>query len=246
MDTWPQDFGWSDSPDVPDQIPVATASHASNFIGKSFQYRTKSGPPVGPDYLTEKTPHGFFFEEQWQRAHEVDPKVAMIPGWNEWIAGKFIKKDQDPIYAGRPAMEDGTWFVDVFTPEFSRDISPMRGGYTDNYYYQMVGHIRRFKGLFPPPERPKPREIRIDGSFEDWDGVPTHHFDPRGDISHRSFRGTDLDTTYTNTFGRNDIVSAQAVESRDHVKFHGQQVSTADELTPHTDAQWMTLLIDTD
>ena len=140
-------------------------------------------------------------------------------------------------------MKDGTWFVGVFTPEFSRDIAPMRGGYTDNYYYQMVSHIRRFKGLSPVPERPKPQEIRIDGSFKDWDDVPARHFDPRGDNMHRSFRGTDPDTTYTNTLGRNDIVSARVVEGRDHVSF---MVSTADNLTPPTDEHWMILLVDAD
>ncbi|MFK7849792.1 MAG: sulfatase-like hydrolase/transferase [Akkermansiaceae bacterium] len=243
LDTWPQDFGWSESPDVPDQIPVATASHASNSIGKSYQYRTKGSPPVGPDYLTEKTGHGLFFEEQWQRAHEVNPKVVMISGWNEWIAMRFIKQDQESAYAGRPAMKDGTWFVDVLTPEFSRDIAPMRGGYTDNYYYQMISHIRRFKGLSPAPERAEPQEIRIDGNFKDWDGVPANFLDPGGDTMHRSFRGTDPDTTYSDAFGRNDIVSTRVVEGRDHVNF---MVSTAGNLTPHTDANWMILLIDRD
>ena len=57
--------------------------------------------------------------------------------------------------------------VDDFTAEFSRDIAPMRGSYTDNYYYQMVGHIRRFKGVAAPPRRPESREIQIDGTFEE-------------------------------------------------------------------------------
>jgi hypothetical protein len=198
---------------------------------------------VRPDYTTEHTHRGLHFEEQWKRAHEVDPKVVMIAGWNEWIAGRFIKKDQPKVFAGRPSMKDGTWFVDVFTSEFSRDIAPMRGGYTDNYYYQMVGHIRRFKGLSPPPKRPESREIHIDGEFEDWKGVPAVHRDPPGDTMHRSFRGTDPSTVYTNTFGRNDILSACAVEGEEHVHF---MVSAADDLTPHTDDHWMILLIDAD
>lgn len=119
----------------------------------------------------------------------------------------------------------------------------MRGGYTDNYYYQMVGHIRRFKGLSAPPERPEPRDIRIDGKFEDWERVPAVHVDPPGDTMHRSLRGTDPNTIYTNDSGRNDILSACVVEGGDHVHF---MVSTANDLTPHTDHHWMILLIDSD
>ena len=241
LDNHPQDYGWSSSPDVPDQIPVATASHASNSIGKS--HHKGSHPPVGLDYTTELTDQGLHFEEQWTRAHEVDPKVVMISGWNEWIAGRFIKPEQGPVYAGRPRMKDGTWFVDVFTREFSRDIAPMKGGYTDSYYYQMVGHIRRFKGLTAPPPRAEPREINIDGQFGDWEGVPVNYRDPAGDTGHRHFRGTDPSTMYTNTYGRNDIISARVVEGEGQVHF---LVETAEALTPEADEFWMRLLIDTD
>ncbi len=241
QDTYPQDYGWSQSPKIADQIPVSVASHAANSMGKS--YHNGKQPAVRPDYTTEFTHQGLYFEEQWKRAHEVDPKVVMISGWNEWIAQRFIKKDQGKIYAGRSPLKNGTWFVDVFTSEFSRDVAPMRGGHTDNYYYQMVGHIRRFKGLSAPPKRPRPREIQIDGKFEDWQGIPAIYLDPPGDTMHRSYRGTDPDTIYTNTFGRNDILSARVVTGGNHVHF---TVSTADDLTPHTDDHWMILLIDTD
>lgn len=240
LDNYPQDYGWSESPDVPEQIPVATASHASNSQGKS--YHNRSQPPVGTDYLTEHTDRGLHFEEQWKRAHEVDPKVVMITQWNEWIAMRFVKQGQK-VFAGRPPMKDSTWFVDVFTPEFSRDIAPMKGGYTDNYYYQMVAHIRRFKGMDAPARRPKQRQLHIDGKVEDWAGVPAVHRDPPGDTKHRSFRGTDPNTTYTNNFGRNDILSARVVEGNQVVHF---MASTASALTPHTDDHWMILLINAD
>ena len=240
IDTFPQDYGWSKSPDVPEQIAVAASSHATNSMGKS--YHNGSHPPVKPDYTTEQSHLGLYFEEQWKRAHEVDPQVIMVTGWNEWIAGQFIRKNE-PLFAGRAPFADGTTFVDAYSPEFNRDIAPMRGGYTDNYYYQMIGHIRRFKGLSAPPTRPAPREITIDGKFEDWQGVSSAYVDPTGDTLHRSFRGTDPKTIYTNTFGRNDIRATHVVEGKDHVHF---LVSTADTLTPHTDEHWMTLLIDSD
>jgi len=245
QDTYPQDYGWSQSPEIADQISVSAASHAANSMGKS--YHNGKQPAVGPDYTTEFTHQGLYFEEQWKRAHEVDPKVVMISGWNEWIAGRFIRKPGDPhyqpVFAGRTPFDDGTTFVDSFNMEFARDIAPMRGGYTDSYYYQMVGHIRRFKGLSAPPERPTPREIQIDGKFDDWEEIPAVHVDPPGDTMHRSYRGTNPNTIYTNSFGRNDILSARAVEGGEHVYL---MVATADDLTPHTDGHWMILLIDSD
>jgi hypothetical protein len=36
-------------------------------------------------------------------------------------------------------------FVDEFIQEFSRDIEPMNGGHGDNYYYQLVDYVRRYK-----------------------------------------------------------------------------------------------------
>lgn len=245
QDTYPQDYGWSSSPKIPEQISVSTASHAANSIGKS--YHNEKQPPVRADYTTEFTHLGLHFEEQWKRAHEVDPKVVMIGGWNEWVAGRAIRKlgDQNylPLFAGRPPFQDGTTFVDVFSAEFTRDIAPMNSGYTDSYYYQMVSHIRRFKGMDPPPKRPAPRPIVIDGKFDDWFDVPVNYLDPPGDTMHRKFRGTDPNTTYINTFGRNDILSTRALEDRNHVHF---MVSTANDLVSHTNAFWMTLLIDTD
>jgi hypothetical protein len=245
QDTYPQNYGWSQSPDIADQMSVSAASHAANSMGKS--YHDGRQPAVRPDYTTEFTHQGLYFEEQWRRAHEVDPKVVMISGWNEWIAGRFIRKPGDPHYqprfAGRAPFRDGTTFVDSFNAEFTRDVAPMRGSYSDSYYYQMVGHIRRFKGLSAPPERPKPREIQIDGKFDDWEEIPAVHADPPGDTMHRSYRGTDPNTIYTNTSGRNDILSARVVEGKEHVHF---TVSTADDLTPYTDKHWMILLIDTD
>ncbi|MDP7163423.1 MAG: hypothetical protein QF792_08030, partial [Phycisphaerae bacterium] len=216
-----------------------------NSMGKSFHNGKQ--PTVRPDYTTEHTHLGLFFEEQWSRAHEVDPKVVMVTQWNEWIAGRF--KGKGPLgkagapFAGRPWPTESHRFVDAYTAEFNRDLAPMRGGYTDNYYYQMVGHIRRFKGISPPPKRPDQSEIQIDGKFNDWKGIPANYQDPPGDTMHRSFRGTDPNTIYRNTFGRNDIVSVRVVEGKEHVFF---MVSTADDLTPHTDDRWMILLIDTD
>jgi hypothetical protein len=38
----------------------------------------------------------------------------------------------------------------------------MKGGHGDNYYYQMVNYIRRFKGMRKPPAASGPKTVRID------------------------------------------------------------------------------------
>ena len=77
---------------------------------------------------------GHNFQEQWQRVFELNPPFVMVTGWNEWIAGRWGKPDGPLV------------FVDQFDQEFSRDIEPMNGGHGDNYYFQLVANVRRYKG----------------------------------------------------------------------------------------------------
>ena len=94
---------------------------------------------------------GYNFQEQWNRAHEAKPDIVLVTGWNEWIAGRWRRKDRPD----RPVM-----FVDCANFEYSRDIEMMRGGYGDNYFLMLRDNVRRFKGLSDdvapnPPRSPK-------------------------------------------------------------------------------------------
>jgi hypothetical protein len=176
---------------------------------------------------------GANFVEQWERALREDPQFIFITGWNEWIASRFKE------FAGvkRPVM-----FVDQFDQEHSRDIEPMRGGHGDNYYYQMVSYIRRYKGARSlPPVRSRP--IRIDGRFDDWTGVEPEFRDDIGDPMRRDHPGWGKDSHYTNKTGRNDIVAAKVSCDATNVYFY---VRTRAPLTPCTDPNWMLLFIDAD
>lgn len=241
LDRYPQDYGWSEFPDIPEQITVSTAHHPMNPYGKS--YHGGKQPRVDADYLTQWTSEGLQFEEQWSQAHAIDPQVVMVTQWNEWLAQRRIWDKGPGSYGGRPIQNGDSWFVDVFSREFNRDIAPMKGGYTDNYYYQLVSHVRRFKGMQPAPPRPEPRTLIIDGVFTEWGNIATVHRDPVGDTQHRHYRGTDPKTVYTNTSGRNDIVASRVVHDAKNVYF---QVKTRDVLTSHRDKHWMLLLIDVD
>ena len=120
--------------------------------------------------------HGNNYAEQWERAIQEDPRVVFITGWNEWFAGRF----DEFIGIKTPPM-----FVDEFDEEHSRDIEPMKGGHGDNYYWQTVNFIRRYKGAPPLPPAVTPQAIVIDGKFDDWKSVRPEYSDTVGDPVHR-------------------------------------------------------------
>lgn len=241
LDKYPQDWGWSKAPSIPEQLSVSAAHHPANPLGKSFNEGEQ--PHVDENYLTEFTDHGLQFQEQWNRVHEIDPDVVMITQWNEWIAQRFIWNNGDGKYGGRPISDGETFFVDVFSQEFNRDIAPMKGGYTDNYYYQMVANIRKFKGMNKPSEFSLPKSIDIDGVFGEWSDVQPVYRDPIGDVLHRNFQGYDPETKYTNFTGRNDILESRVTFDDDSLYFY---VKTNQAITPSTDTNWMLLFIDAD
>lgn len=178
---------------------------------------------------------GLNFAEQWNRALEVDPEFIFITGWNEWIAGRFDEFN---------GIKQPVAFVDQYNQEYSRDIEPMLGGHSDNYYYQMVDYIRKFKGARKLPvgadSGRRSETIRIDGGFSDWRDVQPEFRDDIGDTMHRDHPAWDPKLQYTNDTGRNDIVLCKVASDTKNICFY---VRTKDPITPHTDPHWMMLLI---
>jgi hypothetical protein len=118
----------------------------------------------------------------------------------------------------------------------------MRGGHGDNYFYQMIDGIRRYKGVRAvPPVAPRP--VSIDGRFADWREVTPEFRDTIGDAVQRNHPGWTGAGTYTNTTGRNDIIAAKVSCDARNVYFY---VRTRAPLTPSSDKNWMQLFIDID
>jgi hypothetical protein len=176
---------------------------------------------------------GLNFSEQWERALTEDPRFVFVTGWNEWIAGRFAEFNGVKL----PVM-----FVDQFDQEHSRDLEPMRGGHGDDYYWQMIGHIRRYKGVRIPPAL-RSRSIRVDGRFDDWRDVTPEYRDTIGDPVSRSHRGWDPRTIYTNATGRNDLVLAKVSVDRRSASFLAR---CRTDLTPTAASDWMVLYLDLD
>ena len=241
LDNTPQQPGLAPDGKI-EQIVVETAQHPTTLKGKS--YHDGQEPPLDEVGLTPYTNQGLYFAEQWKRALEVDPPLVFITQWNEWIAQRFIAgQDGNPGFLGRKTQDGESFFVDVYNAEFNRDIEPMKGGWSDNYYYQLIAGLRHFKGARPLPLASEPRTIAINGDFKAWSAVGPEFRDTVGDTLHRDHQGWSKELNYRNNSGRNDIISAKVARDARNLYF---SVETQDKLTPATDANWMMLFLDAD
>lgn len=202
-----------------------TAMNAPGSFGRS--YTAKNGQVTTPGAVN----YGYNFQEQWDRALEIDPEFIFITGWNEWIAGRHELWQQQT-----------NAFPDEFDQEGSRDIEMMKGGHGDNYYYQMMSNIRRFKGMIKPQKVSPPLSIAIDGNFKEWENVSPKYSSYKGNTMHRNSPGWG-GLQYVNTSGRNDIVAAKVARDQDNVYFY---IETARPISPKTDPAWMRIFIDMD
>jgi len=246
--TGPEQWGWLEvypqhafykTKGVAEEVAVGVGQNAAEgklgvftypkAHGRSFH----NGREPGPE---DRDTVGRNFDEQWRRAFEIDPAFVFVTNWNEWIAGRF-SPDNMPLHGTGPVT-----FVDEFDAEFSRDVEPMVGGHGDNYYYQMIANIRRFKGARPiTPVTSRP--INVDGQFDDWRDVGPEYRDTLGDPVHRDHQGWGKTLHYVNKTGRNDIVTAKVSLNPQSVAFYAR---THKALTPSSDPNWMLLFIDTD
>jgi hypothetical protein len=236
LDFAPQVHGWHEAPDNAECVPVGVSQHITNNIGRSFHGSRQPAP------VECRSGEGLYFDEQWRHALPQRPEFIFITGWNEWVAQRFLS-DGSMTFQGRVLPAGETFFVDLYDPEFSRDIEPMRGGYGDNYYWQMIANIRRYKGARPASASSAAKTIAIPGDFAQWTDVKPVYLDDLHDTMHRDHDGVPGAGSYTNQSGRNDLDTAHVAHDATHLYFH---VSTREPLTPATDADWMVLLLDTD
>ncbi|WP_221394344.1 hypothetical protein [Dyadobacter sp. NIV53] len=202
-----------------------TAMNAPGSFGRSYTHA--KGQITEPGAVN----YGHNFQEQWDNALKINPEFIFITGWNEWIAGRYDVWQQQT-----------NAFPDEFNQEGSRDVEPMKGGHGDNYYYQMVSNIRRFKGV-PAPQPVAPNiTIPIGGKFKEWENITPAFTSYKGNTIHRNSPGWGS-LRYTNNTGRNDIVLAKVARDNEHVYFY---VETSEKLSNKKNPGWMRLFINID
>ncbi len=231
-------YGYRDSKSVrfAECIGIGCAGFANFGTGRSGRLSTES---YLNDFLeTDTQGLGLVFEDAFKQVMRKNPEcqVLLISRWNEWVAQNFTHPDDKGTDTG---------FVDQFNAEFSRDIEPMKGGFTDNYFYQMCSIIRRFKGVMPADEVSGENTIyEADPDvFEKWQNVSPVYTDFRGDTTHRDHPGALGNTRYVNTTGRNDIVESRITADGGNLYVY---VRTAENMTSYKDKNWMMLFIDAD
>ena len=204
----------------------------------------RSGSLSAKQYLdsfleTDTMGQGLVFQNAFEQVMEKNPEcqVLLISRWNEWVAQNFT----DPADKGTD-----TGFVDQFNAEFSRDIEPMKGGFTDNYFYQMCSIIRRFKGVLPADGISGAHTMtETDANvFENWESVSPVYTDYAGDTLHRDHADTTGKIQYVNTTGRNDIVESRITADGGNLYVYAR--AAANLTSPTESENWMLLFIDAD
>ena len=159
--------------------------------------------------------YGFNFAEQWEYALKVDPQMVFVTGWNEWTAGQWrwdrrepftytVKNDEGEFTFYRPGIQEmRAVMCDCCSLEYSRDIEPMKDGYFDNYYMQLIEYIRRYKGSREAPA-------------DDGEGLRYEDF-PKGNTA-RDHDGNGA-THYVEAAGANDIRVMTVLSDADSVIF---------------------------
>jgi len=206
-----------------------SAFNLKDAYGRNFTVRYGFDPRID-GYL-----YGWNFQEQWDRAFELDPELVFVTGWNEYVAGQWLPKDG---WTGNPFS-----FVDEFSWNCSRDIEPNKGwgDKGDVYYLQLIDNVRKFKGMDKQEAVSAPKTIHLN-QIEDWNDVKPYYASYKGNTVHRDAQGS-CNTYYTDNTGRNDIVGTRVARDDNYIYFY---VETAEKLTPSTDKNWMMLFLDTD
>ena len=249
VEYYPQGNGWTydaKGNKVIEQISVATAQHASTKVGKS--YHGGAQPSIDKYGVCADTPKGLYFEEQWSQAHKTNPPLVMITQFNECMAARFIAETSGALGSIRPGgaqVIGESIFVDLYNAEFNRDIEPSTHPLIrDNYYLQMVSHIRQYKGVRTIPTPVEAVSIRAGLSFDLWNNIYPEYRDDKGDVIHRSTLGFQKVAHMENTTGRNDIVVSKVTKDKKYISFY---VRTAEDITDFdTSDQWMMLFINRD
>ncbi|MDQ2798750.1 MAG: hypothetical protein M3Y13_03800, partial [Armatimonadota bacterium] len=196
-------------------------------------------PVYNDQWVSPDAAKGIFFQAQWENAEKVVAPILLVTGWNEWTAS--VWETPGVVFLGRTTKAGQGHIVDEFNADFNRDLEPMRGGYGDDYYWQFVANMRRYKGMAAPAAPSASRTIGLQKSYTQWDAVRPIYRN-LGGIAARDWNGATPNAHYQDDSARNDIVLAQVARDDVNLYFHAR---TSARMTPPTGRNWMLLLLNT-
>lgn len=223
-------YGWWDNPREAECVAIGTAGFANYGSGRSGALSAK--PYVDRFGCTDTMGEGLVLEDAFRQVMEKNPEtqVLLLSRWNESGAQFYGANDFG--------------FVDQYSPEFSRDMEPVKGLFGDNYFYQMCSIIRRFKGVLPADGNTGKVTVDMHGDFDQWQAVLPVFTDFEGDTSVRDCYDTTGTVRHVNRTGRNDIVESRMTADSGHLYVYAR---TAGDITaPDGASNWMLLFLDTD
>lgn len=211
--------------------------HGRSFVEGEYSYKYNGEKIIVDKNIENSMFYGLNFQQQWDRAIEVDPDIVFITGWNEWIAGRWERWGYSEN--GWRGVENA--FPDQYTDEYSRDLEPSNGPLKDYYYYQLVSNIRRYKGTNSIPIQSEKHTIDISGDLSQWLEVSYEYGHYTGSTTARNYKGYGNLRFESDTM-RNDFVKSKVTYDDENIYF---LVETVNDITPENDNAWMRLFLDT-
>ena len=259
-DVYPQSPGLSPQGDVEQMIVMCGFwANGTGGVKGGRSYTHANGIPeyegdwdFGYALMNTTSGLGLAFQEHFDYAMEVDPPLIMITGWNEWWAGRWGGAAGNAAagqmicneYRVTPSDPKYQWYyVDAFNTEYSRDLEPMKGGFNDNYFYQLTQNIRAYKGSRSQEAAYGQSSIDITGNVGQWYKVGPEYRDYSGDTVFRDHFSYVGDFRYVNNSGRNDFVTAKVSSDSEYLYFYAE---CAANITSPEGTNWMNLFIDAD
>lgn len=183
------------------QLPFSNSIKDSSLNwGRGYNFETKKNE-------SDKAEQGQNFQYQWNSVIERkdDINTVFVTGWNEWIAQKLI-------------IGGDVWFVDCATEEFSRDIEPMKGGYEDAFYLQLIDNVRRFKGQNEKLAPSLSKTIDIN-DLSAWNDVTNVYKSVSQSVIARTEKSVDQKYDYALEAARNNIQTIKVTHDSENVYF---------------------------
>lgn len=214
-----------------DMMSVTVASHPkvpmSFSITRGVENWGRGWDPEKRINVAANVDRGTFFQLQFDHAIKSNPKTLIVGGWNEWIGYKQIW--------------DGEYMLcDAADKEFSRDIEPMKGGYQDAFYFQLIKNIRDYKGIPGQGLLPVAKTIDINAGDEQWSAVNSVYRAIGTKNVGRDEYGAAKTVRYTQAPAANNILEVRVTNDRENLYFYircEEDIKTSDSLN------WMNIFI---
>ena len=245
---WPNDFHYANSfpytewvypqPLNGNTMNVSVATHPMVPFSFSLTHENWCNWGRGYDVVTGENKHediyrGTFFQSEWDTVHASDPQpeIIMVTGWNEWIAFK-------QPYGGEYMLCDN---VDM---EYSRDIEPMKGGYEDAYFIQMITNIRKYKYESSDDVLGDNvyKTVDISGPASEWDDVKAVYRRVGNDNTRRDYYGGSQTVRYKTPAADNNILTVRLTNDSENLYF---RIECEGDVNVTGKSSWMNLFIGT-